>query len=876
MPGNSQLMQTGPPDASIPFHKDWIMHSFVRSGLLAATALVTISAISTPAFAATDEAATTAAGAESQPEADTKTSVGTGAVDNTDAIIVTARRRQESSQDVPLAISVIGGDHIDNTGAFNVRRLQQLTPTLQFYSSNPRNTTLSIRGIGAPFGLTNDGFDQGVGIYVDDVYYARVASSTFDFLDVSQIEVLRGPQGTLYGKNTTAGAINITTRAPTFDFEGRAEVTIGNLDFKQAKASVSGPLSDTVAARLAVSSTSRQGTIYNVTSGNYINEQDNIGLRGQVLFKPNDDLDITLSGDFSRQNPECCGTVFVRTGATQRPLTRQYDALAAAQGYTVVSRNPFDRLTDIDADLSATNELGGLALKANWNLGSGTLTSVTAWRYWDWKPANDRDFTGLPITTQSQNPSQQNQYSQEFRYNYSSHDIDFVVGAFGFYQTVRTQGTEALGSAASRWLLNPGTNPALFNPPVTGCGPTASNQLACDPTVLEGETAYNDIRLDNTSAALFGQLSWKVNDKLAIQPGIRLNYDKKKGLYERKVFDGQGNPVLFVDPVTGLPITNARTAAQRDQLTPQRIEPEFSDWNFSYDLNISYKFTPDILGYVTYAKSFKPGGINLNGVPNDAQGVPQIQVATIKPESVNHYEAGIKTSFWDGKAILNLAIYRTDIKDYQALVNSGAVSTTRGYLANAEKVRTQGVEGDFSIRPSERFNLYVNGAYTDATYRKFTGAPCPPELSGGTTATAGQTPSAPGTPGGISPASCDISGQRLPGVSEWSFSFGAEYNQPVTLFRQEGQVYLGYDGSARSNFSSNPSPSAYTWVDGYSLSNFRLGFRTDKGFDIYGWVRNAFDAHYFELLQVAPGSTGLIVGNPGDPRTFGLTIKAGF
>ena len=152
-----------------------------------------------------------------------RSAAGTGASAPDDEIVVTARHRKESSQSIPVAISVVGGDHIDNTGAFNVGRLQQLTPTLQFYSSNPRNTSVNVRGFGSPLGLTNDGIDQGVGIYVDDVYYSRVASSTFDFLDVAQIEVLRGPQGTLYGKNTTAGAINITSRQPTFNLEGRAD-----------------------------------------------------------------------------------------------------------------------------------------------------------------------------------------------------------------------------------------------------------------------------------------------------------------------------------------------------------------------------------------------------------------------------------------------------------------------------------------------------------------------------------------------------------------------------------------------------------------------------------------------------------------------------
>ena len=248
----------------------------------------------------------------------------------------------------------------------------------------------------------------------------------------------------------------------------------------------------------------------------------------------------------------------------------------------------------------------------------------------------------------------------------------------------------------------------------------------------------------------------------------------------------------------------------------------------------------------------------------------------MKPESVDHYEAGVKAEFLDGRAITNLALFRTNIEDYQALVTNGQLGVLRGYLANADKVRTQGVEVDFSVRPTERFNFYVNGAYTDAKYVRFVDAPCPPELSGGTTAAAGQTPSAPGTPGGISPANCDISGQRLPGVSKWAASFGAEANLPTVLFGQSGQVYFGYDGSYRSNFSSNPTPSAYTWVDGYSLHNFRLGFRADRAFNVFAWMRNALDKNYFEQLQVPSGNTGLIVGNPGDPRTYGFTVQAEF
>ncbi len=782
-------------------------------------------------------------------------------------IIITARRRQEAAQEVPLAISTLDGRTINETGNFSVQKIQQLTPTLQVYSSNPRNTSVNIRGLGVPFGLTSDGFEQGVGIYVDDVYNARVASAVFDFLDVAQVEILRGPQGTLYGKNTTAGAINVTTNQPSFTFEGSAEVTVGNLGFKQAKAAISGPLSDTIAARLAVSGTSRRGTIFNVATGNWINEQDNIGVRGQVLLRATDELDITLAGDYSKQNPECCGTVFVRTGATQRRANGQYDALSQALGYEVVSRDPFDRLTDVDANLNAGNIIGGVSLRAVWDVGPGTLTSISAWRFWDWKPENDRDFTGLPIVTRSQNPSQQDQYSQELRYNYSGDAVDFVLGAFAFKQRIDTQGTEAHGPASSRWTLNPGNVP----PGDPACGPSATNQLACDPTVLDGLTARNTQYLKATSLALFGQLSWHVTDQFTIQPGVRLNYDKKSGFYQREVFDGQGVAVTCPAPAGDI-----RRAAQCGVFAPQLSAPSGSDWNLSYDLTLSYEITPEVLAYGTYAKTFKTFGINQNGLPTDSAGNPIEEAGQILPESVNHFEAGLKTQLWDRRVTFNLSAFRTDIKNYQATVFNGQLGVLRGYLANAGKVRSQGIEADFSIRPSDRLVAYVNGAYTDAKYVRFVDAPCPPELAGGTAAAPGQTPSPPGTPGGISAPNCDISGQRLPGVSKWALSFGAEGNVPVTLFGKDGEAYLGYDGSYRSDFSSNPSPSIYSWVDGYSVSNFRVGFRTDHGFNIYGWVRNAFDEAYFDFLTFGPSNTGLVAGQPGDPRTWGGTVRYEF
>lgn len=783
-------------------------------------------------------------------------------------IIVTARRRSEQVQDVPIPISVVGVKELDSTGSFNVSRLAQLQPTLQFYSTNPRNSSVNIRGLGAPLGLTNDGIDQGVGVYIDQVYFSRVAVATLDFLDVQQVETLRGPQGTLYGKNTVAGAISITSKAPSFNFEGRAEVTAGNLDFKQAKASISGPLGENVAARFGVATTSRRGTVFNVRTGNYVNEQDNIGLRGAILWRATDTLDLTLSADYNRQNPECCAQIYVRYGSTQRAANRQYPQLTAAfpattqssGTYRVPSTNPFDRLTDLDADLNARNTLGGVSLRGELELGAGTLTSVTAWRFWDWLPANDRDFTGLRITTLSQNPTKQNQYTQELRYAGESGSFDYVLGAFAFYQDIHTTGTQRQGPDASRWLINP---------PANGLCAVGSTNLACDPTVLDGLTASNDIRLKNFSGALFGKLNWKLNDEFTISPGVRLNYDDKVGSYISIVRDGQGN---LVPATLGTP----RQVAQREALTPQLFEDEaYREWNVSYDLTASYKPTRDVLLYATYAHTFKSGGLNLNGVPVEG-GIARTDLAQVEPEKVDHFEIGVKSQFWERKATLNVTGFWTQIKDYQALVNDGQNSTLRGYLANAGEVRVRGVEADFSVRPSERLSLYLNGAYTDHEYVEFTNAPCPPERSGGPAAAVGSAGGRPGVPGDPSPRVCDISGQWLPGISNWAFSFGGEVNQPLNVFGKDGEVYIGADGNYRSKFSSNASRSIYTDIEGYTLANFRLGYRTDDGLNIFGWVRNAFDEQYFDVLATTPGNTGLISGNVGDPRTYGVTVGLSF
>ena len=761
-----------------------------------------------------------------EPEAAPADAFAEASADGSGDIIITARRRSENVQDVPIAVSVLSGETLERQGAFNVSRLVQLQPSVQFISSNPRNSAINIRGIGAPFGLTNDGIEQGVGLYIDQVYYARIGSATLDFVDVDRIEVLRGPQGTLYGKNTTSGAVSITTRKPSFRFEGQAEASVGNHGFVQTKGSISGPIiADKVAARLSGSFTRRDGVLFNTITDRAVNEIDNIGIRGQILWQATDRLDVTLAADWNRQNPEGFAQTYVKVVPTLRAPNRQFANLARLSNYAPASTDPFDRLVDNDAQLRAKQSIFGGSVLANWDLGAATLTSITAYRDWDWRPANDRDFTGLPITTLSANPSQQEQFSQELRLaSNGSNRIDYVVGLFWFEQEINTQGVQQQGAAAGLWLLGPTVN-------------------AANPGLIDGLRSDNDIRYRNQSAALYGKLTWNLTDRLSIAPGLRVNYDKKRGSYEALVSGGLPNP------------TRAQQLIKNGVLQSQSYEADFSDWNLSGDVTLSWKPTRDVLLFATYARSFRSGGINLSGLPTRADGVtPATEVATIDPETVDHFELGLKSTLMDGAATLNLAAYRTDIRDFQTTVVDGTVGVIRGYLANVPKVRSQGLEADLSVRPTDRLNAYVNFAWTDATYVDFPGAPPPIEQSGGAI------------------QFVDASGGRLPGVSEYALSYGAEYRLPAG----SGEAYLGIDGSLRSDFSSSPTPSRVQNVDGYVLTNLRAGYRAQGGWEVFGWVRNAFDTRYFDFLTAAPGSTGLIVGQPGDPRTWGVTASVRF
>ncbi|MES2056312.1 MAG: TonB-dependent receptor [Pseudomonadota bacterium] len=810
--------------------------SFGKLLLLASVCLPTAALAKTPV---TPSSAAPTVTDEAQPA---------DAADSDMDILVTARRRAEDAQKIPGSLSVISGALLDRSYTVNTQQLSQLVPALNYSSANPRNTAFTIRGLGSSVvavSQANDGLEPGVGYYVDQVYHARPATAAFDFSDIERVEVLRGPQGTLFGKNSTAGAINITTRAPTFDTEGAAELSYGSFNFVQAKAAVSGALvGDTLAGRLSVVSTRRDGVIDNVRTGGHNNAIGNQAIRGQLLFRPSEDLSIRLSADFTNFESNCCTQVYYRVAerpGTLRTPARQYPALAAHFGYAPPSLNPYDRKTDIDAKLGVKTNEGGVAAIADWNVGPVTLTSVSAWRFWNWDAANDRDYTGIQIQTEQHIPSRQDQYSQELRFASNGDGaLSYVGGLYFFRQRVIGRPISIYGADAAYWLIGPTTATPI--PPGSPAGTPTPPPTPVPGNLLDGYGTDGRTDFQSNSYAAFGEVNWRPVDRLTLTGGLRYTYEDKKGSYDTFVFGGlpTGNTALI----------NAKLSILRGQSYKAKV----NDGSLTGRANITYAFTDDVLGYASFARGAKSGGINMSGLPLNGANLPALNTAVVRPEQNTNYEIGLKTRLFDRRLIFNIDGFYTRVTDFQANVtDQRAAAALRTYLANIPRVTVKGFEADATAAVTSNLTLRASVAYADGKYASYPAGPCPIERIGNSTTV------------------CDLTGQQLPSLPKWAYTLGADYTQPLGAI---GSAFLHADSNTRTRQLGDPTGSAYTVIDGYTVVNGSIGFHSAHGWELAVFARNLFDKDYIQNVTIQAGNSGLILATPSDPRTIGITFRA--
>jgi iron complex outermembrane receptor protein len=590
---------------------------------------------------------------------------------------------------------------------------------------------------------------------------------------------------------------------------------------------VTGPLSKKFAGRLSFSGTQRDGVIKNISTGKYINDINNLGLRGQLLYSPSDKVQLTLSGDASRQRPDGYAQVLAGVVQTQRAPYRQFDQIIADLNYQVPSRNAFDRIIDHNTPWRSGNDLGGVALNADIKIGSGTLTSTTAWRYWNWDPSNDRDFTALPVLSLSQATSKHKQWTQEVRYagNFSD-KLSGVIGVFIIGQDLKTDPVHIEESGSAQWRFSQNTTSEKWK----------------TPGLLDGYGIKTTSRLKTFGAAVFGQIDWAITEKLHVLPGLRFNFDQKKVDYDRRTYGG-----LQTDDPELIAIKNS-------VYSNQAFTADVDENKLSGQFTVAYKWADNINSFATFSTSYKPAGVNLGGLPT-SNGQPMLELAQIKPEYVTHFEFGIKTKPTN-RSILNVVFHHTDVKDYQTQVQTAEVGVNRGFLANAEKVRVLGVETDANIALGKHLSLYGAVAFTEGIYVSFKNAPVPLEETG------------------AQKSFKDLSGDQLPGISKWAGSLGGELSSnQLRLIGQNGKLFFGLDSYARSSFSSSPSPSKYLNIPGYATFNSRLGFRATDGLSLFVWGRNIFNKDYYEQLLPAAGNAGHYAAVVGDQRTYGITVR---
>lgn len=729
----------------------------------------------------------------------------------TERVVVTARQRVEDPQDVPISLSVIDMEVLEKTSTYNLAQLSQLVPSLGYTSPNPRNTAFTIRGLGSSvvaIAQANDGLEPGVGFYVDEVYHARPATAAFDFIDLERVEILRGPQGTLFGKNTTAGAINIATRELTFAPEYAAELSGGSFGFHQGRAVISGPLvGNLLAGRLSLAATRRNGVIENVVTGARHNDIGTFGARGQVLFRSSENFRLRVTADYSGFESDCCTQVFVRVAPTLKPAAQQYPALAAGKNYAPSGLDPYDRKTDIDAELMVNTSEGGVSGIADWNLGRVTLTSVSAWRWWDWDAANDRDYTSLVIQTVQHIPSRQIQYSQEFRVASNGvNTVDYVAGVYRFQQTIKGHPITEYGPEGAYWLLGP--------PP------------GIPSNLIDGYRTEGHTKFKSDSYAVFGELVWHVTERLIVSSGLRYTYEEKDGTFESQVSGG-------------LATTNPSLIARKlSILRPQSYEASVSDGSASGRVTLSYRLNDRFMAYGSYTQGYKSGGINMSGLPLNTSNLPALSTAVVAPERNTTYEVGLKTRFFHDRLLFNINTFRTTVRDFQANVVDTGPGALRGYLANIDKVRVKGVELDSLFVLNENLSGHFSATWTDGKYVSYEDGPCPIERIGTATTV------------------CDLSGRPLTALPKWALSAGGEYVHDAGFIGLDGQVYLGLEASYRSKTSGDPSASRYTVIDGYTILNMAVGFRQAGPWEIFVWVKNLLDEHYIQNLTVQAGRPG--------------------
>jgi iron complex outermembrane receptor protein len=583
-------------------------------------------------------------------------------------IIVTAQRRSQRDIEVPASITTVDDRLIKNITASFLIDIGSKIPNVLF-TPGTNSPAISIRGVSSQSNL-NAGFPPAVGVYVDEVYQGRDPTFNTILNDIDRVEVLRGPQGTLYGKNTIGGAINIITRDPTNEFGFSGDATYGNHDFFQLRGSVGGAIvPDALMVRVSAVHRQRDGFIRNTTTGENLNDLNSDGGRIVVLAKVSPAIRLRLSADYFDET----GTTALETG----PVT-----LAALPVFAgIPAQDPTDNVVQLNASEFARRKLYGFAGRLDFDLGFANLTSITAWRRY--KSDFNDDSDGLPIDAFEVGREENgDNFSQEVRLTSTAKGpLSWILGAYYYNEDTKNFRRIRLGKDMP-FLLVGNLTPFVF------------------PNYA-GESAATDSRIKSDSFAVFGSFTYDITEQLSFTGGARYTWESKDFTYQQ----------LFTQQYSGGP---------GGSIIPNfavRILPRsehYSDGRLTGDASLSYAFTPDHIAYLRYSRGFKAGGFQTDVISPPFNATDPFG---FDPETVDNYEAGFKAFLLDRHLRINLSAFYMDWKDKQEQVFTGLSFLIR----NAATARSKGVEFEFTAQPVRGLSLDGNLGYLDTSYVKFPG-----------------------------------------------------------------------------------------------------------------------------------------------------------
>ncbi len=826
-------------------------------------------------------------------------------------IIVTATLRAMDVQDIPLAVTAVAPEALERQGVNDIKNLASISPSINIQSSQTetQGTSIKVRGVGTTG--NNTGLESSVGVFIDGVYQSRPGVALGDLVDIERLEILRGPQGTLFGRNTSAGALNVSTKRPSLsEVEGFANASYGNYNFMNLQAGVSVPITTDVAG-LRVSGTwrKRDGYLKSAT-GAESNNRDRYMLRGQLYIEPNADVSIRLLADYAKTDEQCCEAVIVRE--TELAPFSAFHGLAS-DGVDQSGMSALQNLSINGGPYKNGSKQWGTSAELKWDLGAAKLTSVTAYRKFDSSSTTVGGFTandtytvgnGAPTSRPGILPSGDHikTFTQELRLQGTAFNdgLDWLVGGFYSSEKIRADQTMTLNAdfqktgSAFNFANAAGVNP-LFA--LTALG------NAGVPVNANGNYAENRFNQDASSWSVFTHNVLNFTDKLSLTVGARyVNETKDASFNQLAATTGAGasacqatvNGVLtgaVPAPLrAGMVGINCFPFATSVALTapaaiggglasaklplPRIWSQEFKDDEITYTAQLGYKANEDLLLYAGYSHGFKSGGFNLDpqsatlqnsaailaGLATGTVVAPVYADPSFKSEKVNQIEVGVKATLF-GAIKANLALFDMKMSDFQVLEFTGVQFLT----FNVNSARSTGAELELFGKLSDNISANVSATYANARY--------PSNCADGVAVAA-------------LPSTQRLCGQDLTNAPKFAGVVGLTYDGPLNdsgwSILVNGNVNYSDSRTTRTiDTDTNGLPVPMARQENYYKINARIGLTTpDERYTFELWGTNLNNEITRGITANTPlrggAGTRSLIGFVEEPRMYGLTVRAKF